>query len=60
FHLNYEVTAMFYDRGVNADLAEIFERDLVLASRIRPEDRANLTPGRRLIEAIARVLSPLL
>jgi cardiolipin synthase len=60
FHLNYEVTAMFYDRGVNADLAEIFEGDLVQASRIRPEDRANLTPGRRLIEAIARVLSPLL
>jgi cardiolipin synthase len=60
FHLNYEVTAMFYDRYVNADLAHIFERDLAQARRIGPEQRADLGFGRRAIEAMARVLSPLL
>ncbi len=60
FHLNYEITAMFYDAGVNADLAALFEHDLRSAVRVLPRDRARLTWSRRFIEASARALSPLL
>jgi cardiolipin synthase len=60
FRLNYEITAMFYDRGVNADLAEIFQRDVARATSIHQESRAKVSWHRRMLEALARVLSPLL
>ena len=60
FHLNYEVTAMFYDTTVTAGLAEIFEHDLAAARRVCEAGRARITPARRLAEALARTLSPLL
>jgi cardiolipin synthase len=60
FHLNYEVTAMFYDAGVNADLARVFLRDAAQATPVRPESRADLSAWRTAAEAFGRVLSPLL
>jgi cardiolipin synthase len=60
FHLNYEVTAMLYDAGVNADLARLFQRDVAEASAVQSETRARLSPWRSVAEAFGRVLSPLL
>jgi len=60
FHLNYEVTAMFYDRTVNAALSEQFLVDLERAERIVEANRAQRGPIREAMEAFARVLSPLL
>lgn len=60
FYLNYEVTAMFYDRRLALDLAEVFTRDLAHALEVRPEGRRRLGILRRLGEGTARLLSPLL
>jgi cardiolipin synthase len=60
FHLNYEITAMFYDRGVNAALAEWFERDARQAHNVTCEERAKLGAVERGLEALARVTSPML
>ncbi len=60
FYLNYEVTGFFYDRGVNHDLAETFLRSLDGARSVTTEERLALPGTTRLLEAAARVLSPLL
>ncbi len=59
-YLNYEVTTMFYDRGVASDLAEVFVRDRRLGLEIDVEDRLGTSLGDRLKEGAARLLSPLL
>lgn len=60
FYLNYEVTAMFYDENVTRQLAEIFEGDLRFAKELGAHDMSTGGFFRRLAEAFARVLSPLL
>jgi cardiolipin synthase len=60
FYLNYEVTALFYDRRLTLDLAEVFTRELARALEVRPEARRQLSLPRRLGEGFARLLSPLL
>lgn len=60
FHLNYEVTAMFYDARVAERLAEEFEQDLGHADEIEPVDRLRLSLGARFLEGFARVWSPLM
>ncbi|MFV8755913.1 cardiolipin synthase [Nannocystaceae bacterium ST9] len=59
-YLNYEVTTMFYDRGVASDLAEVFVRDRGLGLAIDVEQRLRASLGDRLKEGLARILSPLL
>lgn len=60
FYLNYEVTALFYDRRVTLDLAEVFAHELARALEVRPESRRHLPLHRRLGEGFGRLLSPLL
>lgn len=60
FYLNYEVTAMFYDRDVTAQLAEVFTRELAHALEVRPEVRRHQPFTRRVGEGFARLLSPIL
>jgi cardiolipin synthase len=60
FHINFEVTAMIYDRGVADALAEVFTGHLSRALEVRAESRRNLALHARLGEAFARMLSPLL
>ncbi len=60
FHINYEITAMFYDAGVTSALAAVYEADLLHASQVRRADRAKPSVWARLLENSARVLSPLL
>lgn len=59
-YLNYEVTTMFYDRGVTRDLAQVFERDRAQALAVLMEDRLRLSLPGKFAEGFARVLSPLL
>ncbi len=59
-YLNYEVTTMFYDRGVVQNLAAVFEQDLRDGVQITAEERLRLSLGNRLSEGVARILSPLL
>lgn len=59
-YLNYEVTTMFYDRGVTFDLARVFERDRQQARQVAAEDRLRLSLRTKLAEGLARILSPLL
>ena len=60
FHINYEITAMFYDAGVTDALEEVYEADLRRATEILASDREHTTVWQRLRENSARVLSPLL
>ncbi len=60
FHINYEITAMFYDAQVTEDLAEVYAADLRHAEEVRLGDRAEPSVWVRLRENAARVLSPLL
>lgn len=60
FHLNYEVTGMFYDPPFTVKLAELFEQDLSHAREVTVEDRRDPPLRERLAESFARVLSPLL
>ncbi len=60
FYINYEVTAMLYDRGVTDQLAEVFTGYLSSALEVRRASRRRLPLYQRLGESIARTLSPLL
>ena len=60
FYINYEVTAMLYDRGLTDQLAEVFRGQLAHALEVRREMRRRLPLTQRLGEAFARMLSPLL
>jgi cardiolipin synthase A/B len=60
FRLNFEVVAMLYDRPAAAELAEVFEADLADSRRIEAGEDAGKSLPRRLGEASARLLSPLL
>lgn len=60
FHINYEVTAMFYDAKVTDELAKVYEGDLGQATEVLLPDRDNTSVWQRLQENAARVLSPLL
>lgn len=59
-YLDFEVTTLFYDRGVTQQLAALFERDRAQGRLVTLEDRAAIKLGRRLLEGTARLLSPLL
>jgi cardiolipin synthase A/B len=60
FHINYEITAMFYDATVTGRLAEVFVADLEDAREVQAADRIGIPLMTRLAENAARVLSPLL
>lgn len=60
FHINYEVTGMFYDPDVTGALAKVFCEDLDRSREVTVEMRSNPSLGQRLLEGTARVLSPLL
>ena len=60
FHINYEVTAMFYDAKVTRELEEVYQADLRRATEVHLSDRENTSVWQRLRENSARVLSPLL
>ena len=59
FRLNFEVSVLFCDRAVAAQLADVLEHDCARASQVaRTRERPLL--GSRLPEALARLVSPLL
>lgn len=58
FRLNFEVAAVLYDRGMNQQLARLFEEDLAKC-RLVPVNR-RVRPQQKLFEALARLGSPLL
>jgi cardiolipin synthase len=59
-YLDFEVTTLFYDRDVTHQLAAIFERDREQGDAVSLAARSELGLGRRLLEGVARLLSPLL
>ena len=59
FRLNFEVSVLFRDAGIAAELAQLLERELAHAPRVRA-DRPTPLWSVRLPEALARLLSPLL
>ena len=59
FRLNFEVSVLFRDAAIAAELAQLFEHELASAPRVRA-DRPTPLWSVRLPEALARLLSPLL
>jgi cardiolipin synthase len=59
FRLNFEVSLLFDDPGIAAELAQLIETEFAHAPRVR-EDRNRPLLTARLPEALARLLSPLL
>ncbi len=59
FRLNFEVSVMFHDAGIVAELAELIQHECSHAPRVR-DDRARGLWRARLPEALARLVSPLL
>src|SRR5690606_38768793 len=59
FSLNFEVSMVFRDAGVAADLERLFNGEFASAPRVRP-DRPVPLWSVRLPEALARLLSPVL
>lgn len=60
FRLNFEVTAILYGEEHARELAAHFKTDLRSAREVKVAARKLVSPGWRLAEAGARVLSPLL
>jgi cardiolipin synthase len=60
FLLNFEITALIYDRDITAQLAGAFDADLATSHAIEAADIAGKGLGQKLGEATARLLSPLL
>lgn len=60
FYINYEVTGMFYDPKLTAELCAIFCEDLEHSRPVTKASRADPSLVVRLAESTARVLSPLL
>jgi cardiolipin synthase len=59
FRLNFEVSMLFHDAAIAAELAQLIEGEFVHAPRVR-DDRERSLWRDRLPEALARLLSPLL
>ena len=59
FRLNFEVSMLFRDAGIAAELERLIEGEFARAPRVR-DDRARPLWRVRLPEALARLLSPLL
>lgn len=60
FELNFEVNAFVYDAAFSRQLRETFFEDLTHAIRLEPERWQNRSVWRKLVEKIARLVSPLL
>lgn len=60
FRLNFEIGAAFFHKEAIEALETQFKRDLESASRVTSRTRHKLSVGSRLVEASARLLSPLL
>ncbi len=59
FRLNFEVSMLFHDADIAAQLARLIEGEFPHAPRVR-QDRSQSLFGVRLPEAVARLFSPLL
>jgi len=59
FRLNFEVTMLFQDKAIAAELERVIEGQFANAPRVR-EDRPQPLLRARLPEALARLMSPLL
>ena len=60
FRLDFELTALVFDRAFTMQLASAFDADLTESRAMDAASRAHLSLLRRLGEASARLLSPLL
>jgi cardiolipin synthase len=60
FRLDFELAAVLFGPSANAELAAAFERDVTESREVELRDIAALSFPRRLGEASARLLSPLL
>lgn len=60
FELNFEINALIYSERVNAEMTETFYEDLEHSQLLHLEDWTKRNKFRIFIEALARILAPLL
>lgn len=60
FHLNFEISALVFDRDVAQSVIDAFERDKARAERLTIERYETRTRWIRFKESVSRLLSPIL
>lgn len=60
FHLNFEISALVFDRDVAQSVIDAFERDKTRAERLTIERYETRTRWIRFKESVSRLLSPIL
>lgn len=60
FHLNFEISALVFDKGVAQSVIDAFERDKTRAERLTIERYETRTRWIRFKESVSRLLSPIL
>lgn len=60
FNINFEVNALIYDKTVSAELTGFFNDDLEHCEKLELDTWQNRSKRTKLIEAVARLMAPLL
>ena len=60
FNINFEVNALIYNKGVSNELKDIFLEDINDCEKLELESWQNRSKRTKIIEALARLLAPLL
>lgn len=60
FNINFEVNALIYSKGVSNELKDIFLEDIKDCEKLELESWQNRSKRTKIIEALARLLAPLL
>jgi cardiolipin synthase len=60
FNINFEVNALIYDRETSGTLLSLFNKDLDGSHKIEIEQWSKRSRNTKLLEALARLMAPLL
>lgn len=60
FELNFEINAMVYSKRVNKELTDVFLKDIEGSKMISLEEWSKRSKVQKFVDALARILAPLL
>ncbi|REG87346.1 cardiolipin synthase [Winogradskyella sediminis] len=60
FNINFEVNALIYDETISSELTEFFNDDLKHSEKLELESWKNRSKRTKLVEAVARLMAPIL
>ena len=60
FYINFEITALVYDKTLAVELSNQFDKDLKSSTIVDPKEWKNRALGTRLLESVCRLFTPIL